>query len=383
MVGRYVLPYISIMEKLLPEDHKIFLVTYEKNQVRPKATRAVESANLSWIPLQYYGFGLRAGLNFVKHFFRLWRLIRKEKIDEIHPWCTPPGVMGLFLSLVTGKRLVLDSFEPHAEPMAESNTWKRNSMAFKILFWFEGLMSKKASIIIAANPNMKSYMSEKFGLIHSRFYSKPACVNVEDFSLGRKKNSELLKKLGLENKIVCVYAGKFGGSYLEEEIFQLLCEAYQQWGDSFRFLLLNGQDEEYIKSLAKKANFNYSLVIKRFVPYGEVPDYMGLGDFGLVPFKPVPSKRYGSPIKTGEYLAMGIPIIITKDISSDSDIIEVNQAGYVIKNLNTIDYKKAILRINDMILLENRTRHERQLRDLAEKYYSFDIASEVYAKIYD
>ena len=85
------------------------------------------------------------------------------------------------------------------------------------------------------------------------------------------------------------------------------------------------------------------IIVKCFVPHAEVPNYMGLGDFGIIPFVPVPSKRYGSPIKTGEYMAMGLPTVITKDISDDSDLIEKYQIGTVLKELTSQEYKKAVL----------------------------------------
>ena len=106
---------------------------------------------------------------------------------------------------------------------------------------------------------------------------------------------------------------------------------------------------------------------------------MGLAHFGITPFVPVPSKRYGTPIKNGEYWAMGLPIIITKNISDDSEIIEKEDIGYVLKELNNLEYTKACQKINELI--ENDS--SLKIRDIAIQYRNFKIADKIYKDIYE
>ena len=54
-----------------------------------------------------------------------------------------------------------------------------------------------------------------------------------------------------------------------------------------------------------------------FVPYNQITDYYQIADFAINPVKPVPSKRYCTSIKDGEYWGMGLPVVITKNISDD------------------------------------------------------------------
>lgn len=107
--------------------------------------------------------------------------------------------------------------------------------------------------------------------------------------------------MGFVNKIVCAYAGKFGGIYLDKEVFQFLRIAYDYWGEAFRILLLSNIDTSEIKKYCVAAGLPFHVVTKLFVPHAEVPKYIGLADFALRPVKPLPSKRYCTPIKNGEY----------------------------------------------------------------------------------
>jgi len=146
-------------------------------------------------------------------------------------------------------------------------------------------------------------------------------------------------------------------------------------------LLSNSSDEE-INEYCKLSGFPKRQVIKKFVSHQEVPDYIGLGDFGITPFKPVPSKRYGTPIKTGEYMGMGLPIIITKEISDDSDTIKENNIGYVLKDLNPMEYKLAIDKMEELLTTNQNGKINKKISDICNKYRGFEIAVNVYKKIY-
>ena len=56
----------------------------------------------------------------------------------------------------------------------------------------------------------------------------------------------------------------------------------------------------------------------------EVADVLSAGDAGLALIKPCFSKKSSSPTKYAEYLAVGLPIIINRDVG---DGVEVERAG--------------------------------------------------------
>lgn len=110
---------------------------------------------------------------------------------------------------------------------------------------------------------------------------------------------------------------------------------------------------------------------------------MGLADFALCAINPVPSKKYCTPIKDGEYWALGLPVVIMRGISVDSQIIEENRAGAILKSLDDAGYTNAAGQIDSIIKSRSRTEIYNQIRPLAEKYRNFTIAEEVYKKIYE
>lgn len=378
LIQTYTLPYVKLIANNLGYDNKLFLLTLEKQGSPEIHTQG----KINFISRIYRPPGIRAALEWIVTIYRLAKIIKKNNISVIHAWCTPAGMIGYILAVLTGKELIIDSFEPHAEAMVENGEWRKNSLIFKLLFRFEKLQAHRAKYLIAISSKMKAYAEDKYNYKGNNYFIKPACVNLELFSENSIKNENLLAKFGLKDKIVCVYAGKFGGIYLDQEVFDFFKAAKEEWGEKFKVLLLTAESDDVIENLCHKSGFNPSAIVKLFVPHEQIPVYMGLGDFAITPVKPIPTKRCCSPIKNGEYWALGLPVVITKDISDDSDIISNSEIGSVLKSLDNVSYKMAISQIRKLLETEDRKMLYTKIRKIAEEHRNFKIAESIYSEIY-
>lgn len=386
LIQSYTLPYVKIITKT--SGKKVYLVCLEQTQVktsneeRLQINRDLEKDNIEVVFFEYNRFGFKQMLLWVFNIVKLIYLVISRKVTYIHAWCTPGGAIGYLLSIMSGRVLVLDSYEPHAELMAETGTWQRSGLAFRILFNLEKLQTKRAKKIIGVVEKMKDYSREKyqFEIDVRNFYVKPACVNLERFYPG-SKDVDKVTKLDLNGKVVGLYAGKFGGIYLEDEFFDFFKQCSDYWGQKFVMLLLTSTPVDVIKMQLTRAGIPLESAIQKFVSYDEVPEYMRLADFGINFMKPVPSRRFSTPIKNGEYWAIGLPVVITTNISDDSDIIRSNNAGYVLAALTADEYRHAVEKI-DALLRGNVEERKKRIAALAYKYRNFDIAEDVYKQIY-
>jgi len=385
LIQTYTLPYVKIIKKNLSKNDHLYLLTIEQEHLKMSRKEWVnekikfQKQNIHLLRFKYTKFGMFAIFNMAYLFFHFFLLIFRKKISVIHAWCTPAGALGYFLSKATGKKLILDSYEPHAESMVENGTWKRESLAFKILWWFENKQSKRAYTVIATTSGMKKYSFEKYNINLEHFFVKPSCVDLDLFNPNSIKDKSLLGKFDIENKMVCIYAGKIGGIYLDHEIFDFFKVAFNYFENKFCVIMLTNTDKKIILKRINEHQLNSKNFFIKFVSHEEINKYMNLANFAINPVKPVPTKKYCTSIKDGEYWAMGLPVIIPDNISDDSNIITENNIGYVLKSFNDLEYKKAISYVDSLI---QQKEIKDNIRAIAIRYRNFSIAEKIYKNIY-
>lgn len=380
LIQTYTLPYLRIIRSILPEGSTIRLMTLERNDDPSEETLLETGIYHFSFPL--YPFGFKAAFSWLSNLRKLKKIIRTKKITTIHTWCTSAGSIGWLLSKRTGVPLVLDSFEPHAEAMVETGTWKRGGIAHRTLFYLEKKQTHHAQWLIGVVPAMQKYASVKYNYNGTNFLFKPACVDLTKFNLSKRKNPALLESLGLKDKLTCVYLGKFGGLYLREQAFEFFKKGFEHWGDKFRVLLISSTKREEIEALCKGAGINPEKVISKFLKPADVPDYLGLGDFAISAVKSTPSRLCCTPIKNGEYWAMGLPVIIASGISEDSEIIASSKTGIVRKDLSIPELEKSLHLVDALLKTNEDGTLSKKIRELAIKHRNYKIAEEVYRKIY-
>jgi glycosyltransferase involved in cell wall biosynthesis len=384
LVQTYTLPYVRMIRKHVKPEDRVYLFTVERPGAATPgpAGESLESIGIVHVRGTYSPFGLTAALRWVFDLARLWWLCMNGRVRVIHAFCTPAGVAGYVLSVLTGTPLVVDSYEPHAESMVENGAWRAGSVRHRILSFFEARMSARAGVLIGTTAAMQEYARERYGVTPRRFYAKPACVDLDSFRPGQPGSAELRERLGLAGRLVCVYAGKIGGIYLERELFDFFREASEHWADLFRVLMLTPASRESVDRLARSAGLEPSTIVSSFVPHAEIARYLALGDFAVNPVKPVPSKRFCTSIKDGEYWATGLPVVITQGISDDSEIIAREGIGAVLRDLSPEAYRGAVREIDQLLTTEDRSALAERIRAVARRVRSPAIGEEIYRAVY-
>ena len=378
LIQAYTLPYLREIKKLLPEGSSISLVTQENDHLQIDKLREMNDPDFNVLAFPYSPFSpmtlpkLRALIR------KLTRFVKNNNVQTLHSWCTPGGAIGYLIHRSTGVRLVIDSFEPHAESMVENGTWNRNGLAFKLLYWLERKQAKAAEHLIGLTAEMKQYCIDKYNVDPTNYHVKPACVDLDMFTNSRYPNIRV--ELGIQKEdVVCIYAGKVGGIYFEDEIFtfwKICTDTFEH----FKVIFLTDYDNSSFQKMLDKHKLSEKVIVKRFVPHKEVPLFMAQADFALNPVKPVPTKRYCTSIKDGEYWSMGLPVVISRDISDDSQLISEAEAGVVISDFSKDGLTQAAKAIKALVL--GKTDYQINARKLAEKFRNIENQIQIYKKIY-
>jgi glycosyltransferase involved in cell wall biosynthesis len=376
LMHTYVIPNIKIIQDIAGSQTQIFISTFERNRIETLQ----DEKDIRWIQLSYSNFSFRAIFLYVIQIYRLTRLVTKEKITHLHAFAPVAGTLGLIIKFFTGRKLIIDSWEPHADCMVESKAWKKNSVAYYLLKYSEKLQCKKAEILIATSKNMPEYAFKNLGKAKGRILYRPACVDLNKMQRNEPKRIQLRNENNWNDKLVLVCVSKLGGLYLKEEVFRLFRIGIKHIGEKFQVLLISANAQNEILELMHRFEIPATQLKHIQCSPDQIPNWLSASDIALNPQHPIPSKRYGTPVKDGEYWAMGLPLIILPNISDDSDIVIKENAGVILQSLSDQDMQKCFVEVLDY--LKRYPNHHDEIRRVAEKYRSYELAKRAYVEVY-
>jgi glycosyltransferase involved in cell wall biosynthesis len=290
-------------------------------------------------------------------------------------------MFGYWLNLVTRVPYIVESFEPHAAYMSESGIWSKYGLACIIESYYEKMAKKTATALVVVSYNYYKQLVEIEHISSKKVYLAPCAVQLDIFhpcmAQRRSKRAELAI---METERVGIYVGKFGGIYYDAEAFNLFKRAYDFFKGEFRLLILTPTPIFIIESRLESVQFPLDRVLITYASHHEVPNYLAAADFAFSPIKPTASRRFCSPIKDGEYWAMGLPILITEGVGDDSDIIRDGSVGGAIFDIcRPLSIFAALTEILKQLQAPE---CGQQVRKLAISYRNFDIQKRVYSEIF-
>ena len=108
----------------------------------------------------------------------------------------------------------------------------------------------------------------------------------------------------------------------------------------------------------------------------EVPNLLPAGDVGLLLLKKLPTARKAVTIKFAEYLAAGLPVVVSSHVEGAAALVRNHKCGVVVDPENNCVQREKWLLENYSELQENGFR-------LANSYLALNSCSEKYLKIYE
>lgn len=319
-----------------------YVITYEQEEFtipsseKKTLKRQLEKENIYWIPLKWHSgkfkllkklFDFSCGLAVIIYL----RFLKKAK--AIISLGTVSGSVSYFFSRILFIKCFLYQYEPHSEFLLDFGLIKKNSLSFRILHYMEKISGKNAEVIATGTNHMlKRLESEKS---KAKTFVVPSCVDENLFSFNASVGKKIREEFGFsKNDIILVYAGKFGGIYYNEEI-PAFVKKLISFDEHWKFLIITREDENNIFKLCIKHGLKETDFKITKARYEEMPGLLSAGDIGLVALPPLPSQKFRSPIKVGEYLCCGLPYIVCKSISEDDEWAIKNNIGIVLNDFST------------------------------------------------
>jgi len=343
------LKYLIRYQEKHKSNHTFHVITFEQQSYEMGAAKSSElkqyyddNHNIVWHPLNYHTGGFlilfKKVYDLLNAFYRVVRLKYQFKIKTIIGFTSISGVISSLISKLLGLKLILLNIEPHSDYMSDFGYWPKSSFKYRILNYYESKMYKWADHI--AVPTMNAYRElEQVGL-PTNLHFLPTCIELSDFMFSGEGRKRVRRSLGVtEDTKVLIYVGKFGGIYYTIEETAKTFAKIRQQSEKVFFYVITTEDVDKVEEEFSKQGLAGVSNVRGKVPYEELSEHISSADFGVMLVPSYPSQRYRCPIKTANYLACGIPYVITKDIGDDSDIALAEGVGVIINEAGEVQLK--------------------------------------------
>lgn len=255
--------------------------------------------------------------------------VRAQEIDVLMPRSTMPAMMvnRLWDWLKRGKvKVVFDADGLPLEERVDFAGLKTKSYQYRKLKAEETKMIQRADLVLsrsqaAIDIHLKS-IGEQYG---EKFLKVANGRDADFFQLDPKSRKQVRESLGLaEGEMLWVYTGSLGIPYEVDRMLALFGRFYAKHSKS-KFLILTRQ-VDFLKG--KIPNGLSEAIVVRSGSFQEIPKYLSAGDVGLSLRKFAPSLAGLAPIKLGEYLLLGLPVIASRGVGDTEQQISSKEFAF-------------------------------------------------------
>ena len=251
---------------------------------------------------------------------------------------------------------------------------KEESISYKTMKAAEHFLLKQVPAFAVETQRHKDILINECPEYKEKITVIPCCVDTQRFNLLRKSDVNILRRYGVSEGIVFSYLGKLSTWYMIKEMLDFYEIARTLFKKSY-FVFLTQDDP---KSLNIPNSFKNEIVTIR-PSYEDIPNLLASSDIGI--FFINPYNRYNScPVKYGEYLASGLPVVINSGIGDCDKMVRSHKLGVVVGDFTPTNYTKAASELKQL-LQEGLTLRER-CRQTAMELFSLDDGVEKYSRIY-
>ncbi|MBN2411302.1 glycosyltransferase family 4 protein [candidate division KSB1 bacterium] len=274
-------------------------------------------------------------------FFRLFNVFRfaglclKEKADVYHFHDFELLPVGLFLKLLTGRRVIYDCHENFPEAVYERvwyPDWVKPVLS-RIIARVEPAMARRLDAVVCVVPDQQ------------KRFDQQGCKTVLVRNLPRLENFDAAVNRNLPKLNRIIYLGGLTvvrGARLMVDMMTELKKTRPGvkllWLGPFNEAHVEKDIKEYIRIKGVDENIEHI----RLVPHEQVPDYVVRSLIGLIPWQPNEQMlRMIFPNKVFEYMACGIPVIAS-DLPSLKYIFGNADSGKTVQADNPGAFAKAV-----------------------------------------
>lgn len=334
---------VAYLEGLAAREHAIHLMTYDTplSSARRRALRAdLAAGGITWHSLRYHK---RPSLP-ATVFDALWGavraawVVRRHRLDAVHARNHVPAATALIVRRLTGCRLIFDLRGLMAEEYVDAGRWVAGGLPFRITQWIQRAAIDRCEAMVLLTERVRAHL---FGAEPPDWtHVIPCCADLDRIETLRSERDGARAEVGVGDRQVLIYVGKFGGWYMEAEMADFFATAREERPDLFFLIVTQADRAAVIAELGGHGVPSSDYRVTSSAPE-ELGRHLAAADLGISFIRPSFSKISSSPTKVGEYLAAGLPIVSSAGIGDVDAILTGHEAGVLVRDFSADGYRAA------------------------------------------
>ncbi|WP_420581916.1 hypothetical protein [Reichenbachiella sp.] len=324
------------------------VVTFEQSQYkinwkeREHISYQLRKNGIEWYPMKFHTgrfLVLKKAFDLIQVFFLIAKFKIKLKAKAILAFANVSAAYSYIFARIFRLKLLVYSYEPHSDFLVELGLWNVNSTKYKLLNTLETKAGIEGDYIMTGTRHMVELLEKKKA--KGKVYRAPTGIDKSKF-YPLDVNS-IKQTLGVTDKKILFYIGKFGDLYYSHEIPRLFHILKKEIPELF-FLVITPSPISEVESYFNQYDIqpeDYSLLASNFTQE-EINKYINVANICLSAVPPSYSQKFRSPTKVGEYLMCGKPFITCRGVSEDDEYASTYNTGVVVNDFSIASIQTAV-----------------------------------------
>ncbi len=273
-------------------------------------------------------------VEFVLNVFRTFYQLVKYKPDIVYCYADKPLLLSFIWKRILRFKLV---FDMRGDTINELKVQKTSRLKLSILAKLYNIAYSNVDMLFSVSDTFKP---DKILKVVPKFNYYDGDV----FAYNQDQAKQKKKELDLNNKFVFVYTGNSRYYQMIDETIRFFGQFYIKHNNSFLVIISEFGQVNFVNHLKDNNVPNNAWLIKS-LKQTEISSLQSIADMALLIRDDLPLNHHSFPTKFAEYLACGVPVLMTPHIHSIAPMVQKHHLGEVITLKE--DYSVDINRIYD------------------------------------
>lgn len=364
----------------LSRDHRITLITYEKDEDRADTERMAairaecDRLGIRWCPQRFRRRPkvFASALSMMRMVWLVWREVRAGRAELIHARSYIPAAVALVVHRLTGVPFIFDMRALWPEELITAGRLTRGGVMHRAIVAVERACLRRAAAVVSLTHAAVEHLNREYPgeLAGQRIRVIPTCADLKRFTPASTRRPGP----PVHGCIGTILSGWFRTDWLAAWL-----SAVAARDPDARFEIVTRDDAGDVRAALDPANELSGRLRIGPRPSEEMPDAVRGHDLSVMFFTDGLSKLGSAPTRLAEVLGCGLPVVANEGVGDVADIVRENNVGVIVEGPSKEQMEEAFEALQTLM-----QDHDLpcRCRATAEAVFSLESGTDAYRDIY-